>query len=162
MQEYREIRKSCIYRNNKLCAYWSEPTQCHFLACPLFLSTVPKQEKIAIKNQFSDSIRFNVNDLDKVNITVNDLIREVQNDNFDSRKGITKVKESVDFIQEFQRMKCVVCGELITDEKFSMIRDPSNNLIYIHSKGRCEPRVSGVLRTREEWLEKYLSKEEDP
>ncbi len=161
MQEYREIRKSCIYREKKLCAYWSEPTQCHFLACPLFLSTVPKKEKTAIKKQISDSVRFNVNDLDNVNITVYDLIKEVQNNNSEPREGITEVKGSVDFKQKFQRMKCVVCGELITDDKFSLFRDSSNNLIYIHSKGRCEPRINGVSRTREEWLEKYFSKDKE-
>ena len=162
MQEYREIRKSCIYREKKLCAYWSEPTQCHFLSCPLFLSTVPKQEKTAIKKQISDSVRFNVNDLDNVKITVHDLIKEVQNNNSKPRKVITEVKGSVDFKQKFQRMKCVVCGVFITDDKFLMIRGSSNNLIYIHSKGKCEPRINGVSRTREEWLEKYLSKEEEP
>jgi hypothetical protein len=155
MKEYRELRKNCIYRNNKLCTYWSEKTQCHFLSCPIFSPTASKEEKAAIKKHISESIVFNESDFDKDRITAHDLIESIRNDDSPYYKDEKEYKEAIMVQQGIQRMICFVCEEPITDDKFSTIRDPSNVLIYIHSKGKCKIRKDRIAKIRQEWLEKY-------
>lgn len=158
MKEFKEIRNTCIYRDNQRCAYWSKETQCHFIACPLFSYKLPNQAKHGIKKRITDSIVFDVNDFDRTKTTTLDLIQEVRtNELIHPEKRIQENKETVIIRKPVQRMTCIVCGEIIDDDKFSTIRDPSGVIIYIHSKGKCEARKEQIIAVREEWLKKHTS-----
>ena len=158
MKEFKEIRKTCIYRDNQRCTYWAKETQCHFIACPLFSYKLPNQTKKGIKKRITDSIVFDTNDFDSTKTTTLDLIQDVRtNELRHPKKKIKKIKESVVIKKPIQRMACIVCGELIDDDKFSTIRDPAGVLIYIHSKGKCEARKDQILAIREEWLKTHTS-----
>ncbi|MFX0084980.1 MAG: hypothetical protein ACFFAU_04835 [Candidatus Hodarchaeota archaeon] len=160
MKEYRELRENCIYRNNKWCTYWSEKTQCHFLSCPVFSPTASKEEKDTIKKHIYESIIFNENDLDKDRTTTHDLIKSVRNDILSFYQDKRDYKNAITVQQGIQRMICFVCEEPINDDKFSIIRDPNDVLIYIHSKGKCKIRKNGIQKVRKEWLEKYTKDDE--
>lgn len=158
MKEFQEIRTTCIYRDNQRCTYWPKETQCHFLACPLFSYKLPNQAKYGIKKRITDSIVFDVNDFDRTKTTTLDLIQEVRtNELIYPEKRIQKNKETIIIRKPVQRMTCIVCGEIIDDDKFSTIRDPSGVLIYIHSKGKCEARKEQIIAVREEWLKRHTS-----
>lgn len=102
-----------------------------------------------------DHITFDVNDFDRSTTTL-DLIKEAKiNELTHPRQTMKKTRESRLTRDPVQRMKCIVCGELITDDKFSTIRDPDGILIYIHSKGKCQARKDQFLAVREKWLETH-------
>ncbi|UCG90158.1 MAG: hypothetical protein JSU57_00085 [Candidatus Heimdallarchaeota archaeon] len=158
MKEFNEIRKTCIYRDNQRCTYWPKETQCHFIACPLFSYKLSEVTKKGVKKRITDSVVFNIDDFDRASTTTLDLIEEVRTsvlsrlDHKEQKvQGATIIKKPV------QRMTCIVCGELIDDDKFSTIRDPSGVIIYIHSKGKCQARKEQILAIREEWLNTHLS-----
>jgi hypothetical protein len=159
MDKFKEIRTNCIYRLNKRCSYWTDNTQCHLLSCPIFSRIISKKEKNAIKKQVSDSVKFSVRDFDKDNTSAVDLIKKVRSNDLIHQKDLAPVKGAVMVEKQVERMICIVCGEPITDDKYSTIRDPSNTLIYIHSKGKCKPRKDGIPRVRKEWLETHSSNE---
>ena len=159
MTEYNEISKNCFYRINKKCSYWADDTQCHFLSCPIFSSASSTKVKSAIKKQVSDSVKFSVSDFDKADTSAYDLMKEVRSNDLKYHKDQIPVKKATMVEKKVERMICIVCGKAITDDKYSTIRDPSNTLIYIHSKGKCKPRKDGVFKVREEWLETHTSNE---
>ncbi|MHA2307117.1 MAG: hypothetical protein ACXACU_17190 [Candidatus Hodarchaeales archaeon] len=132
MDKFKEIRTNCFYRLNKRCSYWTDNTQCHLLSCPIFSRIISKKEKNAIKKQVSDSVKFSVRDFDKDNTSAVDLIKKVRSNDLIHQKDLAPV---------------------------TTIRDPSNTLIYIHSKGKCKPRKDGIPRVRKEWLETHSSNE---
>ncbi|MFX1517301.1 MAG: hypothetical protein ACFFC6_13440 [Promethearchaeota archaeon] len=159
MKKFKDIQKTCLYRDNKICTYWPKTTQCHFVACPLFSFVVSSQTKRGIKKRIIDSITFDVNDFDSSTTTL-DLIKEVKtNELAHPRQMQQKLRESNLIRTPVERMKCIVCGELITDDKFSTIRDPSGIIIYIHSKGKCQARKDQFLAVREKWLKTHTSEE---
>ncbi|MFX1282508.1 MAG: hypothetical protein ACFFB5_02595 [Promethearchaeota archaeon] len=158
MKEFNETRKTCIYRDNQRCTYWQNETQCHFLACPLYSYKISETTKKGVKKRITDSVVFDIDDFDRNRTTTLDLIQEVRTNelrHLDRKKQKTQggsiVKKPV------QRMRCIVCGELIDDDKFSTIRDPSGVIIYIHSKGKCQARKEQFLMIREEWLKTHTS-----
>ena len=159
MNEYNEISKNCIYRINKRCSYWTDDTQCHLFSCPIFSSSISKKTKSGIRKQVSDSVKFNVHDFDKDNTSAYDLMKEVRSNDLKYQKDQIPVKEAIIVEKKIERMMCIACGKVITDDKYSTIRGPSNTLIYIHSKGKCKPRKDGVIKVREEWLEAHTSNE---
>ncbi|MFX1505111.1 MAG: hypothetical protein ACFFDC_03255 [Promethearchaeota archaeon] len=107
----------------------------------------------------TDSIAFDINDFD-ISTTTLDLIKEVrQNELTHPREATEKNKESSIIMKPVRRMTCIVCGELITDDKFSTIRDPDGVIIYIHSKGKCQARKDQFLGVREKWLETHTPEE---
>lgn len=155
MKKFKDIQKSCIFRDNTICSYWPKTTQCHFVACPLFSYEVSNQTKRGIEKRMMDHITFDVNDFDRSTTTL-DLIKEAKiNELTHPRQTMKKTRESRLTRDPVQRMKCIVCGELITDDKFSTIRDPDGILIYIHSKGKCQARKDQFLAVREKWLETH-------
>ncbi|MFX0206554.1 MAG: hypothetical protein ACFFDT_11265 [Candidatus Hodarchaeota archaeon] len=158
MKGFNKTRKTCIYRDNQRCTYWPKETQCHFIACPLFSYKLSEATKKGVKKRITDSVVFDINDFDRTRTTTLDLIQEMRTNELrrlDRRErkiqGATIVKKSV------QRMTCIVCAELIDDDKFSAIRDPSGVIIYIHSKGKCQARKKQILTVREEWLKTHTS-----
>lgn len=158
MKEYKEIRKTCPYRENQRCTYWRGDTQCHFVACPLFSHKISDQVKRGIKRQVSDSVKFGIDDLDRLKTTAQDLIQEARTNELKFPKKMKKERrELVTIRKPVARMTCFVCGEVITDEKFVTIRDPSGVMIYIHSKGKCETRREQIESLREEWLKSHTS-----
>ncbi len=159
MNEYNEIRKNCFYRINKRCSYWTDDTQCHLLSCPIFSGSSSKKVKSAIKKQVSDSVKFNVSDFDTDAKSANDLIKEVRSNDLKYQKDQIPSKKAIIVEKKVERMICIVCGKAITDDKYSTIRDPSDTLIYIHSKGKCKPRKDGVPKVREEWLDTHTKNE---
>ncbi|UCE13805.1 MAG: hypothetical protein JSV04_01195 [Candidatus Heimdallarchaeota archaeon] len=161
MKEFREIRKTCLYRENKQCTYWPRQTQCHFVACPLFSPEITDQVKRGIKKQVSDSIKFDVDDLDALKTTTQDLIQEARTNELRFPKKKRKESRELYTVEKpVYRMTCFVCGEHITDEKFVTMRDPSGVMIYLHSKGKCEPRREQLESLREEWLKSHTSETE--
>lgn len=162
MKEFREIRKTCIYRDNQRCTYWQRETQCHFIACPLFSYKISSNTKKGIKKRIKDSVVFDVKDFDKTKTTTLDLIQEAQTSELrHPQKRIQPTKKPIILKKPTQRMMCIVCGELITDDKFTTFRDPSGVLIYIHSKGKCEARKDQILSIRENWLKIHTSSSEN-
>lgn len=158
MKEFKEIQKTCIFQDNGICTYWLKTTQCHFLACPLFSYKVPNPTKKGIRKRMTDSIAFEINDFDTTRTTTVDLIEEARiNELTYPKQGLKKIRESSIFRKPVQRMVCIVCGELITDDKFSTIRDPNGVIIYIHSKGKCQARIEKFLSVREKWLKTHTS-----
>ncbi len=158
MKEFNKIRKTCIYRDNQWCTYWSKETQCHFVACPLFSYKLSQAIKKGVKKRITDSVVFDVDDFDRTRTTTLDLIQEVRSNELrhltqreQKVQGATIVKKPI------QRMTCIVCGELIDDDKFTTIRDPTGVIIYIHSKGKCQARKEQILTLREEWLKTHTS-----
>ncbi|MFW9904625.1 MAG: hypothetical protein ACFFFH_09855 [Candidatus Thorarchaeota archaeon] len=108
----------------------------------------------------TDSIAFDIDDFDITSTTTIDLIKEVrQNELAYPRELMKKTRESSIIKKPVQRMTCIVCGELITDDKFSTIRDPNGVIIYIHSKGKCQVRKDQFLVVREKWLETHSPEE---
>jgi len=159
MNKFKDIQKTCVFRNNQICTYWQKTTQCHFVACPLFSYKVSNQTKRGIEKRMMDSIAFDVNDFDCSTTTL-DLIKEAKiNELTHPRQKMKKTRESRLTRNPVQRMKCIVCGELITDDKFSTIRDPDGIVIYIHSKGKCQARKNQFLAVREKWLETHTPDE---
>lgn len=159
MNKFKDIQKTCVFRNNQICTYWQKTTQCHFVACPLFSYKVSNQTKRGIEKRMMDSIAFDVNDFDCSTTTL-DLIKEAKiNELAHPRQKMKKTRESRLTRNPVQRMKCIVCGELITDDKFSTIRDPDGIVIYIHSKGKCQARKNQFLAVREKWLETHTPDE---
>ena len=160
MKKFSDVQKTCVFRDNLICTYWPKTTQCHLVACPLFSFSVPTQTKKGIKRRMVDSIAFDVNDFDITSTTTLDLIKEVRvNELTHPRRTTAKARESSITKKPVQRMKCIVCGELITDDSFSTIRDPNGVIIYIHSKGKCEARKDQILTVREKWLETHTPEE---
>ncbi len=158
MKEFRAIRKTCIYRDNQRCTYWARETQCHFIACPHFSYKISNDAKKGFKKRIKDSVVFDVKDFDRTKTTTLDLIQEVQTNGLKhSQKKTQKTKEVSMIKKPIQRMTCIVCGDLITDDKFMTFRDPSGVLIYIHSKGKCEARKEQILDIRENWLKSHTS-----
>ncbi|MFX0014745.1 MAG: hypothetical protein ACFFB2_00905 [Promethearchaeota archaeon] len=158
MKEFKEIQKICIYHDGKICTFWPEETQCHFIACPLFSYKVLDEIKYGIKKRLTESVIFDVTDFDRNKTTTLDLIHEVQtNELIYPKKANIKTMEASMIRKSVQRMKCVVCGEQITDDKFTTIRDPIGVLIYIHSKGKCQARKDQILAIREKWLRNHTS-----
>ncbi|UCG03093.1 MAG: hypothetical protein JSW11_03705 [Candidatus Heimdallarchaeota archaeon] len=106
----------------------------------------------------TDSISFDINDFDITSTTTIDLIKESrENELRHPKQDIKKIRESSVMRKPVQRMRCIVCGEFITDDKFSTIRDPNGMIIYIHSKGKCQARKEQVLTVREKWLKTHTS-----
>jgi hypothetical protein len=128
------------------------------VACPLLSFNVPTQTKKGIKKRMIDSIVFDVNDFDITSTTTLDLIKEVRINELTHPRH-SRTRESSITKKPVQRMKCIVCGELITDDKFSTIRDPNGVIIYIHSKGKCQARKEQILVVREKWLETHTPEE---
>jgi hypothetical protein len=158
MKKFKAIQKTCIFRDNQICTYWPKTTQCHFIACPLFSYKVPSQTKKGIQKRMTDSISFDINDFDITSTTTLDLIKEVRiNELRYPKQGLKKIRESSIIKKSTQRMMCIVCGELITDDKFTAIRDPNGVIIYIHSKGKCQARQDQVLAVREKWLKTHTT-----
>jgi hypothetical protein len=156
MKKFKDIQKTCIFRDNHICTYWPKTTECHFIACPLFSYKVPTHTKKGIEKRMMDSIAFDINDFDITNTTTLDLIKEVRiNELTHPQQRMKKIRESSITRKPVQRMRCIVCGELITDDKFSTIRDPDGVVIYIHSKGKCQARKDQILVVREKWLESH-------
>lgn len=156
MQKFKETRKTCMFRESQICSYWSRETQCHFVACPLFSYKLSNQEKHAIKKRINDSIVFHVDDFDKAKTTALDLIQEVRTNELELKtNSMYQTKKASVIRKSVQRMICIVCGEIIMDDKFSTIRDPNGVIIYIHSKGKCEARKEQILATREKWLKTH-------
>lgn len=160
MKKFRDVQRTCVFRENQICTYWSKTTQCHLIACPLFSYKVSNQTKKGIKKRMTDSIAFDIDDFDITSTTTIDLIKEVrQNELAYPRELMKKTRESSIIKKPVQRMTCIVCGELITDDKFSTIRDPNGVIIYIHSKGKCQVRKDQFLVVREKWLETHSPEE---
>ena len=158
MKEFREFHKTCKFRSNKRCTYWVKKIECHILSCPLFSQNLTNNEKKVLKKRITDSISFNVTDFDSTTVSTHDLIKEVQkNELLYSTDDKKSAKEVLSITRPVQRMSCVVCGDLINDDKFITITDPSGILIYLHSKGKCDARKEQIQPTREEWLKKLTS-----
>jgi hypothetical protein len=153
MKKFQEFRKKCVYRDVQRCTYWTENTQCHFLACPLFSSKLSEEKKQAIQKKMTDSVIFDVEDFDKVKTSIQDLINEVRDNNLIySSYPNDRARDAINVENPVHRMQCIACGEIITDDKYITIRDPSGVLIYVHSKGECDPRKANIPEIREKWL----------
>lgn len=102
-----------------------------------------------------DSVAFDHSDFDSMaQTTVQDLMNHA--------RGIQTEGTSLHLSQQpihakkpVQRLICMVCEEPITDDKFITIRDPTNILIYLHSKGKCDARYENTERVRQEFLDRY-------
>ncbi|MFX0050499.1 MAG: hypothetical protein ACFFAJ_17175 [Candidatus Hodarchaeota archaeon] len=158
MKKFQKFRQKCIYRDVHRCSYWTENTQCHFLACPLFSPRLSDEKKQAIQKKMTDSVIFNVEDFDRVKTSIQDLINEVRGTNpIYSSYSSEKAQTAISVESPIHRMQCIACGEIITDDKFITIRDPSGVLIYVHSKGECDPRKATIPEIREKWLKSHTS-----
>lgn len=160
MKKFRDVQNTCVFRENQICTYWPKTTQCHLIACPLFSFKVSNQTKKGIKKKITDSIAFDINDFDITSTTTLDLIKEAKKNELSHPREVTKKsKDSSIIMKPVLRMRCIVCGELITDDKFTTIRDPDGVIIYIHSKGKCQARKDQFHEVREKWLETHTTEE---
>lgn len=110
----------------------------------------------------TESVLFNPSDFDKTaHTSVRDLIDHARNLPPEEPSS-TLAKQPLHAQKPVQRMKCMVCGEPITDDKFITIRDPTDIILYLHSKGKCEERHAHTERVRQEFLSRYIpSQQED-
>jgi hypothetical protein len=106
----------------------------------------------------TDSVIFSVEDFDRVKTSIQDLINEVRDTNpIYSSYSNEKTRTTISVASPVHRMQCIACGEIITDDKYITIRDPSGVLIYVHSKGECDPRKASIPEIREKWLKSHTS-----
>ena len=156
MIPYKEYRKDCIFRDNKICRYWEDeenPTQCHLLSCPLYSNILTPERRHALERKIQDKIIFHPTDFDKGGTSVIDIIQSTQNDvvhNLDRPQN--RSEQSVVTEKTVTRLICLACGEYINDDKFITIRDPQGVIIYLHSKGKCDRRHNQLQEIRERWL----------
>jgi hypothetical protein len=141
------MKQVCSFLSNKRCKYWPDPTECHFFNCPLYSFKTSQKEKQAIKKRLNDSVYFSVDIFDSVTIkSTLDLIQEArQRHPIHSPSLISTL-----VFNKIQRMHCICCGKIISNDDFTTIQDPQGILLYFHSS--CESRLSGVSVAREDWL----------
>jgi len=153
MIHFREFRQECVFRNQSICSYWEKSTECHILSCPFYSDKIAPKRRKAIQKQLQDKVTFYPEDLDRIGNTVQDII-ERSKDEINSLKysGLNSSKMSTVTEKAISRMRCIACGELITDDKFVTVRDPKGVIIYLHSKGKCSPRHDQLKIVRDRWL----------
>ena len=150
---FREFRQECVFRNQSICSYWEKTTECHILACPFYADEIGPKRRKALEKQLQDKVTFQPQDFDKVGNTVKDIIERTKDEiNYSNSSGPTISKTSTIIEKTISRMRCIACGELITDDKFITIRDPKGVIIYLHSKGKCTPRHDQLKIARDRWL----------
>lgn len=146
-KEFKEMKQVCSFLSNKGCKYWPDSTECHFFNCPLYSFKTSQKEKQAIKKRLNDSVYFSVDLFDSVtNNSTLELIQEArQRHPIHSPCRISTLVSS-----KIQRMHCISCGKIISEDDYTTIQDPKGILLYFHSS--CESRLSGVSLAREDWL----------
>jgi len=128
------------------------------VACPIFSSKVPEKTKKIVRKQMKDSVIFEISDFDKTKTSIQDLMDEIrENDLLYPMSHLKKSKEAIHVKPTVQRMHCIACGEEIVDEKFIIVCDSNGVFIYIHSKGKCDPRKESIPEVREKWLKSHTS-----
>ena len=73
----------------------------------------------------------------------------------------TRAQQAIYAQKPIQRLVCMVCGESITDDKFTTIRDAANITLYLHSKGKCDARHENTEKVRREFLSRYTPSHQD-
>ncbi|MHA1974794.1 MAG: hypothetical protein ACTSW1_17485 [Candidatus Hodarchaeales archaeon] len=157
MKNFEKISRKCIYRDQRYCNYWKkdntdEKTECHFIVCPLLypeLRNVQKPPEIKKKER---EIIFTVDDFEKKSSNLHEIIQERQMDKIDKEYHVVALDKKV------KRMTCIACGESITDDKFTIIKDPTGALIYLHSKSACQTRIDRLSAIRKKWLDTHTDK----
>jgi len=153
MIHFREFRQECVFKNQSICSYWEKPTECHLLACPFYSRKTTPERRKALQRQLQDQVTFSPEDFDNIGNTVQDIIERTKVESSSSNvSGLNSSKMSMVMEKTISRMHCIACGELITDDKFVTVNDPKGVVIYLHSKGKCNPRHDQLKIVRDRWL----------
>jgi len=153
MIHFRNFRQECVFRNSSLCSYWEKSTECHILACPFYSHKIAPERREALQKHIQDKVTFSPQDFDKIGKSVLDVIernKDEKNPSINSSLNSSKISTVTE--KTISRMHCIACGELITDDKFVTVRDPKGVIIYLHSKGKCNPRHDQLKIVRDRWL----------
>ncbi|MHA1214658.1 MAG: hypothetical protein ACTSPG_05140 [Candidatus Hodarchaeales archaeon] len=160
MKNFQKISRKCIYREQKYCTYWQtrqentteKKTECHFIVCPLLYPELKNVQKPPEIKRDKAEIVFTVDDFENTSLNIQELIQDSQRDRREKEYDVVALKKKV------KRMTCIACGESILDDKFTIIKDPTGVLIYLHSKGECQARINQLETIRKKWLETHTDK----
>jgi hypothetical protein len=156
MIPFKEFQRDCIFRKDRLCSYWERTTECHVLSCPFYSNILSSKQRDALEKRIRDSVTFHPSDLDRSGSSIQDLIEKTRTEGTSQADQDSHSPKRSSLTEKMvTRLTCLACGEKISDDKYTTIKDPHGVLIYLHSKGKCQVRRDRAPLVRERWLKMH-------